>query len=432
MILKTLHNVSSLLDDIIFDDEVITFFERNRETIIDAWVEYPTIEDIRGCMGYSKDMFKEEIAVKVLTYFMTILRGQNKAGDCPVMREIIKKFFMSGLTVEDVFLNCTAFKNVVSHLFDTIGQELPSTLKYNVVLVIDHNLYGVMSVFSEMILEHEKELRIHQRIIEENVLYTRTDLLGVIVEATEAFCELCGYSKKELIGKTHALIKHPGVDESIYKDLWNTITSGQVWKAELPNLNKDGNAFITLTKIVPVFNDANKIIEYMSFRSDITADQLAKVDPLTGLYNRRALDTKFQHLFTNAVINNEPLSIIMGDIDHFKSINDTYGHQQGDGVLRDVAKILLENTRTIDICSRWGGEEFIIILPGSSMEKAFEIAERIRRAIESTTAINTRAVTCSFGVAKKEAGDSIKEIFKRVDENLYVAKKNGRNKTVAS
>jgi diguanylate cyclase (GGDEF)-like protein len=151
-------------------------------------------------------------------------------------------------------------------------------------------------------------------------------------------------------------------------------------------------------------------------------------DTLTGMYNRRAFDTKYLVLFDQSKNMKEPMSVVVIDIDFFKSINDTYGHLVGDEVIKNIGEQLLLSIRSHDICARRGGEEFIVLLPLTQLEQAFEISERMRANIEKFVKTPDYMVTCSFGLAQREDGESAKKLLERADANLYKAKENGRNR----
>jgi diguanylate cyclase (GGDEF)-like protein/PAS domain S-box-containing protein len=161
--------------------------------------------------------------------------------------------------------------------------------------------------------------------------------------------------------------------------------------------------------------------------------QLAMRDPLTGCANRRALFEQFETLFATARTENQPLCCIMTDIDHFKSINDNYGHAVGDRVLQVVSRALAGGLRDTDVLGRYGGEEFCIALPGVGLEEACTIAERLRAEIESRAGKGVRSsqgivVTSSFGVAELGPGlADPAQLIDRADTALYKAKKDGRN-----
>lgn len=153
-------------------------------------------------------------------------------------------------------------------------------------------------------------------------------------------------------------------------------------------------------------------------------------DPLTGVLNREGLAPLFKQDWNP----NSPqlLSLIFIDIDHFKNINDTYGHNTGDQVLLAFAQTLSENTRTQDFLARWGGEEFVLACPDTALENTLGLAEKLRRAIEGAEWPKNLQVTASFGVAQLVAGESPTEFIARADRALYVAKAQGRNCVRAS
>jgi two-component system cell cycle response regulator len=162
---------------------------------------------------------------------------------------------------------------------------------------------------------------------------------------------------------------------------------------------------------------------------------LSITDPLTGLYNRRYFDTHIINLVNQSKISARTLSVLMIDIDNFKDCNDTYGHQAGDLILKEIAKYLTDNLRAMDLCARYGGEEFVVILTDANLEEAAAIGERIRKAIESkdiTLKDNQKLkITISVGAAELTSIDSPEDLIKRADSHLYKAKNSGKNNVVA-
>lgn len=162
-----------------------------------------------------------------------------------------------------------------------------------------------------------------------------------------------------------------------------------------------------------------------------TISHQAATDELTGLYNRRFFNENFTKSLSAARRYNFPLSLIMADVDKFKAVNDTYGHSAGDQVLKTFAHILRNHARTEDISARWGGEEFIILLPHTSSEGAAVMAERARSTVESECLrIMSIAVTVSLGVVELKDGEDAETLIKRADRALYRAKDEGRNRVV--
>jgi len=170
-----------------------------------------------------------------------------------------------------------------------------------------------------------------------------------------------------------------------------------------------------------------------SLRTRYLVDLLSKkamIDGLTGLWNRAYLDTRLAAELSAAQRSSRPLSCVMADVDHFKSVNDTYGHGFGDDVLRTIAKVFSGCCRAEDIVCRYGGEEFAILLPNTSVKHAVELAERIRTAVEAHQLFYREApvnVTCSTEVSTLR-GPAPPSLLELADEALYLAKRSGRNR----
>jgi diguanylate cyclase len=164
--------------------------------------------------------------------------------------------------------------------------------------------------------------------------------------------------------------------------------------------------------------------------------QEAMTDPLTGVKNRKSFDLAVVKQIRRAREMKEPLALIIGDVDHFKTFNDRWGHQTGDQVLRLVAEVMNANVKGQDLLARYGGEEFAIILPGTTLHNGQMLADRIRRAIESRRLKKRRSdedlglITMSMGIAVLADGDTPETLIERADEALYLAKRSGRNRVV--
>ncbi|MHB8474268.1 MAG: GGDEF domain-containing protein [Gammaproteobacteria bacterium] len=159
--------------------------------------------------------------------------------------------------------------------------------------------------------------------------------------------------------------------------------------------------------------------------------QSANTDPLTGLNNRAALETALRREIDLAQRHNAPLSLIVADIDHFKTINDTYGHAVGDNALQALAKCAARTTRGSDILFRYGGEEFVVLLSNTGPNGALLLAERLRRAVHEMPLVCGDAcfnMSISAGLSTLEPGDGVENLFQRADNGLYLAKQEGRNR----
>jgi diguanylate cyclase len=202
----------------------------------------------------------------------------------------------------------------------------------------------------------------------------------------------------------------------------------------------------SLVKSTCEMRDTNKVLEERLLLSKSEISNLQQsleairaeslTDPLTGLGNRKYFDRMIEQAVQSALTQNEPLSLLMFDIDHFKSFNDSYGHLTGDQVLRLVAMSLKQTIKGQDITARYGGEEFAVVLPSTGLRQALTVADHIRRAVmakelkkKSTGEILGR-VTISVGVSMLKQGDDTDSLIERADACLYAAKRNGRNRVI--
>jgi two-component system cell cycle response regulator len=164
--------------------------------------------------------------------------------------------------------------------------------------------------------------------------------------------------------------------------------------------------------------------------------ELSITDALTGLHNRRYMEGHLRTLVSEAIRTSGKLSMLVADIDHFKNVNDTYGHDVGDAVLKEFAVRLKRNTRGVDLACRLGGEEFVIIMPDTDVARAYQVGERLRACVAADnfpiSEDQSVRVTASVGIGTLERPDDTPEtIFKRADNALYTAKRRGRNRVVA-
>lgn len=269
--------------------------------------------------------------------------------------------------------------------------------------------------------------------IDDNVVIT--DEKGIITYVNPAFSSHTGYTEKEALGKTSAILKSGQHDGTFYQNMWSTIRSGEVFRDTFINRDKRGQIYYEDKTITPIRDEKEGIVGYVSSGKDVTEEMLlqqeiariASTDKLTGVYNRY----KFEELFSLEVERARrfdlPLSLLLIDIDHFKRINDTYGHDVGDMALIYLANIVRENIRKIDIFARWGGEEFLLLCPGTDLQRVRVLAEKIRKAVEDATFLDVGHLTVSMGISSCGGDDTFEQLFKRADRALYRAKENGRN-----
>ena len=290
-----------------------------------------------------------------------------------------------------------------------------------------------------IIVKKSKELNKSLLIMSKYVIYSKTDLKGVITEVSDAFCKISQYTRDELLGKPHNIIRHKDMPKSAFKDMWKTIKSGKTWNGEVKNRKKDGGYYWVIADISPECDEDGNIFGYVAIRHDITdkkkVEEIAITDGLTALYNRRYFDTIFPQQVALYKRKKELLAFVLIDIDHFKQYNDIYGHQDGDTALKRVAQSLRYTMkRPNDYVFRLGGEEFGLIYYVKNTDEALLIANKVRQNIESLKIDHmgnsvSKFVTVSSGlyIIKQDDTSSIDEIYKKADEALYISKQNGRD-----
>lgn len=191
-------------------------------------------------------------------------------------------------------------------------------------------------------------------------------------------------------------------------------------------------AYIQLTILLSSISSIrNSRLRRLYFLNNKELLRLSKFDSLTGIYNRLKFDEELEASIKLSKTNNSNLSIVMFDIDDFKKVNDNFGHLTGDRVLIDCMNLIKNCIRERDLLARWGGEEFVVLLSGTSIEAAVELAERLKLLISEHHFHPVGHISCSFGVASLDTLDDVDTLLNRVDQQLYSAKKQGKN-TVAS
>ncbi|WP_417346685.1 diguanylate cyclase [Ferrimonas sp.] len=220
------------------------------------------------------------------------------------------------------------------------------------------------------------------------------------------------------------------------KEIDMKVLGGQANQEEVIVEREFGKPTVYLETKHPLRDEDGKINELVGISTDVTElwrlkkalEMQANIDPLTGIANRLKLDATFQTEIDRARRYQTPLCILLGDVDHFKEVNDRFGHQVGDRVLITIAELIQSSLRSSDYAGRWGGEEFLIICPQTELNQATKLAERIRHQVEAHQFETSRKLSISFGVASFSDADSVSSLTTKADRALYQAKAGGRNR----
>jgi diguanylate cyclase (GGDEF)-like protein/PAS domain S-box-containing protein len=269
-----------------------------------------------------------------------------------------------------------------------------------------------------------------------------TDLEANIEYVNPRFTEVTGYTAEEAIGQNPRILQSGLTPQEIHLELWNKVVNGQIWHGELINKRKNGEIYWDDVYIAPVRDDSGVITNYVATKVDITERKsmeekvrhLAQYDVLTDLPNRSLFSDRLQQALAIAKRDKKHLALMFIDLDKFKPVNDEFGHQMGDLLLKDAAKRMLDCVRESDTIARIGGDEFVVLLPTIETEEdALRVAEKIRHALNKPFALlgNHLCISSSTGiVVYPEHGTNEEELFKNADDAMYSAKAGGRNAAI--
>lgn len=321
------------------------------------------------------------------------------------------------------------------------------------IMLIEH--YAALAALAIERTHSAEALRLHDAALNfaANAILI-TDLQGRIVWANHAFSELTGYEFEELVGKELSTLLNSGhQDSAFYERLWGTILSGKTWHGELINRRKDGSLYHDETSITPVRDRNQQITHFVAVKQDVSARKeheehlknLAFYDPLTQLPNRRLLHDRLVHAQASCSRSGRHGALMFLDLDNFKPLNDEYGHDVGDLLLAEAARRLTACVRKEDTVSRFGGDEFVVLLKdldrdhAAAVSQATGIAEKIRAALAEPYPLHLlqsrddiedieHRCTSSIGISLfADAGTSADEILRQADVAMYRAKSAGRN-----
>ncbi|WP_303870190.1 diguanylate cyclase [Acetobacterium wieringae] len=274
-----------------------------------------------------------------------------------------------------------------------------------------------------------------------DVIWTM-DLTGRFTYISPSVEKLRGYTVEEVMAQSQEEVLCPGsliqMQEGLARAI-NSVQNGlpfQVYRGELEQPCKDGTTVWTEATVSGIYSEDGRFIGMLGVTRDISERKLMEeeirrlsiTDKLTQSFNRLKLDETLEQQFDWSVSYGLPFATIILDIDHFKLVNDTYGHQVGDRVLIELVEVLHDNVRNGDVVGRWGGEEFLIIMPNTTLADATVMAEWLRQAVASHAFTTAGQVTISLGVAAFATDNAPETIVSRADTALYKAKEKGRNR----
>ncbi|MFD2438443.1 diguanylate cyclase domain-containing protein [Modicisalibacter luteus] len=272
-----------------------------------------------------------------------------------------------------------------------------------------------------------------------------TDAHKTIIDANPAFTLITGFTREEVIGKKPHILSSGRHTALFYQNMFIDVAEQGFWSGIIKNRHKDGSHFIAQTTITAVYNDAGKLSHYFSIFRDVTQHQLSQArlerlaihDPLTHLYNQEHFTNALGNLCEGLRYTEAGLALLFMDLDDFERVNDRHGHTAGDELLVEISHRLKRMMRSIDLVARFGGDEFMVALPGmASLDMAESIASRVLREIMRPYILSNGQcvqVSGSIGIVfATHPGSTAETLMDMADAAMHDAKQNGKNCTVTA
>lgn len=327
------------------------------------------------------------------------------------------------------------------HTVKKSGNRFIAKLKLQKVLQSDSTRY-FLAILEDITHQKksENELLLAEKIFEnisEGVLIT--DKKGRIISVNPAFQIVTGYTEEEVVGKNPNILQSGLHNQEFYNEMWSEITNKGRWKGEIWNKRKNGEVFPEWLTISSIYDELGNITNYVAVFSDITdrkqaEEQLRKLahyDVLTGTANRYLLNKSLERLLVTAKKYNQMVAVLFLDLDRFKQVNDTLGHNYGDLLLKKVSARLKGLLKNKDIIARQGGDEFVIVLPNIKHAKeAVAVSKDIINSLKNSFQLHDQEVyiSTSIGISLYPYdGDDVYTLLKNADRAMYQAKSNGKN-----
>ncbi len=302
-----------------------------------------------------------------------------------------------------------------------------------------HLLYSIVHDISNRVSAERRLQKIRTAVDHSPASVVITDRQGTIEYVNRKFTEITGYGPDLVLGKNPRMFKSGQTPEATFTELWQTILSGKEWRGLFQNRKRTGEIFIEEALISPVLDDEGEITHFVAVKEDVTVRQAleskiwrqAHFDSLTGLPNRALFFDRLEQTLNQARRSSSASALLFIDLDHFKEVNDTYGHGEGDILLQQVAERFSGTVRASDTVARMGGDEFTVILQNLEGRKdVVQIAENLLARIIEPFDLDGCCVTVtgSIGFTMISAGATPEELLIEADQAMYRAKSMGRNR----
>lgn len=252
-------------------DNFIEKIEKDKISIIRTWISSPAVIKIINDYSIDKDLFIKRYAFGVIEHYIQVVKNQEKTENAPVIMDFIKYLKKQNIKPSELFLICSSFKSsLMNFAFKSNIQSMELIEK--IVFYFEEIFSGILDIYSKSIEQIQSALNKSIDIVDKYVIMSRTDINGIIISVSSAFCKISGFESFELIGKTHNILRHSDMSKKVFEDLWKTIKTGNMWQGEIQNCKKNGDVYWVKTTIHPNFDNLGNIISYDAIGEDISSE----------------------------------------------------------------------------------------------------------------------------------------------------------------
>ncbi|MEA3353005.1 MAG: sensor domain-containing diguanylate cyclase [Campylobacterota bacterium] len=429
--------------EIDIDYKTVNFLITNKSTILNNWINYKDVVNVLNLHDVNSKIFKNNYASGIFDYFISILEGKSELGDCPVIDDYLKFLHNKEIMPHELFILCVHFQKSMITFF-LKHEKLTYEIYDDFSDLFNQNFNGVLAKFELLFKEKDAEIIKQKYTLEEaqriaHIGHWEFDITSNKLSWSNEVYNIFEIDSSGFDPSYESFLDmiHPDDKLKVNDAFTKSIVTKTPYYIEHRLLMKDGRIKYVVERGKTYYDNMNlNPIRTLGTMQDITQTKKlqdkAFKDPLTGLYNRHYLTNYIKNNFASNRLYDSNLTLAICDIDHFKSINDNYGHDVGDIVLKGIAQYIKNNVRDNDLVYRYGGEEFLIIFPYSNIDDILSRMEKIRIEINKIKYESHNNIHCTISIGIASASDqynTFEKLIKSADEALYRSKNTGRNKT---
>ncbi len=320
---------------------IIDELEQNKDLILNQWIAYSEPKEILTFHNIDTSLFKDYYGSGVFDYFMAVIKGEKKLGDCPVMSQFLAYLKDRDISANELFTICSHFrKSMIDFSYD--AQVNSKSFFDDISYVFDENFSGVLKLYTDTIYQKEQEiaknvelLNEYKKALDESAIVSKTDIDGKIIYANENFCQICGYSVDELLGQPHSIVRHPDVPESFFEQMWQTLHAREMFKGTIKNRKKEGSSYYLDITIVPIIDPVKGVTEFIAIGYEVTKLINARQEALEAGQAKESFLSSMSHEIRT------PLNAILGFVSILLEEDHNPRHSHYLSIINNSGKNLL-------------------------------------------------------------------------------------------